>query len=133
MKGVMQLVSNEEIDAIAIYLSKLEYKSGKSSAKQIDKKTTKAELNGEKLFIDKTCHSCHGKDASTPIMPNYPSIAGQDREYLAQQIKDIKSGARSNGQTAAMKRVMHLVSDEEINAIAIYLSKLEYKPSKSNH
>ena len=38
--------------------------------------------------------------------------------YAAQQMKDIKSGARSNGMTAAMKGVMHLVSDEEIDAIA---------------
>jgi cytochrome c553 len=94
--------------------------------------TASAELDGAKLFTDKTCHSCHGKDASTPIMPNYPSIAGQAREYLVQQIKDIKSGARSNGQTAAMKGVMHLVSDEEIDAIALYLSKLDYKPGKSS-
>ncbi len=94
--------------------------------------TASAELDGAKLFTDKTCHSCHGKDANTPIMPNYPSIAGQGKEYLVQQIKDIKSGARSNGQTAAMKGVMHLVSDEEIDAIATYLSKLDFKPGKSS-
>ena len=38
--------------------------------------------------------------------------------------KDIKSGARSNGMTAAMKGVMHLVSDEEIDAIAQWLPSL---------
>ena len=90
-----------------------------------------ADLDGKALFTDKTCHSCHGKDASTPIMPNYPSIAGQGKEYLIQQIKDIKSGARSNGQTAAMKGVMHLVSDAEIEAIATYVASLPYKPGHS--
>lgn len=40
-------------------------------------------------------------------------------------MKDIKSGARNNGQTAAMKGVMGLVSDEEIKALADYLSKLK--------
>ena len=38
---------------------------------------------------------------------------------------DIKSGARANGNSAAMKGVMGLVSDEEIKAIAEYLSKLK--------
>jgi len=90
-----------------------------------------ADLDGAKLFTDKTCHSCHGKDASSPVVKGYPSIAGQAKEYLAQQIKDIKSGARSNGQTAAMKGVMHLVSDEEIDAIAAYLSTLPYKPGRA--
>ncbi|MCK5918921.1 MAG: cytochrome c4 [Cocleimonas sp.] len=92
--------------------------------------TASAELDGAKLFTDKTCHSCHGKDASTPILPIYPSIAGQGKEYLAQQIKDIKSGKRTNGRSDAMKGVMHLVSDDEIDAIALYLSKLPYKPGK---
>ncbi|MCK5727176.1 MAG: cytochrome c4 [Thiotrichaceae bacterium] len=94
--------------------------------------TASAELDGAKLFTDKTCHSCHGKDANTPLMPNYPSIGGQSAEYLALQMKDIKSGKRSNGQSAAMKGVMHLISDEEIDAIAKHLATLEYKPGKSS-
>jgi cytochrome c len=38
---------------------------------------------------------------------------------------DIKSGARANGQTAAMKGIMHLVSEEEMRAIADWLATLE--------
>ena len=40
-------------------------------------------------------------------------------------MKDIKSGARNNGQTAAMKGVMHLVNDEEIKAISMWLESLK--------
>ena len=58
-------------------------------------------------------------------MPNYPKLAGQNAAYAEAQMKDIKSGARNNGQTAAMKGVMHLVNDEEIKAIAEWLSKLK--------
>ncbi len=83
-------------------------------------------LDGAKLFQEKTCWSCHGKDAKTPIkgMP-YPKLAGQNAAYAEAQMKDIKSGARNNGQTAAMKGVMGLVNDEEIKALAIYLSTLK--------
>mgnify|MGYP000567488459 FL=1 len=83
-------------------------------------------LDGAKLYQDKTCWSCHGKDAKTPLkgMP-YPKLAGQNASYAEAQMKDIKSGARNNGQSAAMKGVMGLVSDEEIKAIAEYLSKLK--------
>jgi len=82
-------------------------------------------LDGAKLFKERTCFTCHGKDAKTPIMPNYPKLAGQNAAYAEQQMKDIKSGARSNGQTAAMKGVMHLVNDAEMKALAEYLSKLK--------
>ena len=81
-------------------------------------------LDGAELYKTKTCFSCHGADAKTPIMPAYPKRAGQNATYAAQQMKDIKSGARANGMSAAMKGVMHLVTDEEIEAIAQWLSTL---------
>lgn len=81
-----------------------------------------AAADGAELFKTKTCWSCHGKDAKTPIMPVYPKLAGQSAEYAYNQMVDIKSGARSNGQTAAMKGVMGLVSEDEMRAIAEWLS-----------
>ncbi|MCX8085830.1 MAG: c-type cytochrome [Rhodocyclaceae bacterium] len=82
-------------------------------------------LDGAKLYQEKTCWSCHGKDAKKTLTPAYPKLAGQNAAYAEQQMKDIKSGARSNGQSAAMKGVMGLVNDEEIKAIAQYLSTLK--------
>ncbi|MEQ8262531.1 cytochrome c [Pseudohaliea sp.] len=82
-------------------------------------------LDGEQLYKTKTCAACHGKDGNTPMMPSYPKIAGQNAAYAVQQMQDIKSGARANGNSAAMKGVMHLVSDEEIEAIAAWLATLE--------
>jgi cytochrome c len=81
--------------------------------------------DGAKLYAEKTCNACHGPKGDKPLMPNYPKIAGQNAAYIVQQMQDIKSGARNNGQTAAMKGVMHLVNDEEIKAIAEHLSKLK--------
>ena len=79
--------------------------------------------DGAALYKDKTCWSCHGKDAKTPLVPTYPKLAGQNAEYALAQMKDIKTGARSNGQSAAMKGVMHLVNDDEMKAIAEWLAK----------
>ena len=81
--------------------------------------------DGATLYTQKTCVACHGKDAKTPILPEYPKLAGQNEAYALQQMKDIKSGARSNGNTAAMKGVMHLVSEDEMKALAAYLSSLK--------
>ncbi|MER2560534.1 MAG: c-type cytochrome [Myxococcaceae bacterium] len=80
---------------------------------------------GAKLYMEKTCVACHGKDAKTPIMPDYPRLAGQSAAYAEKQMLDIKSGARSNGNTAAMKGVMPLVSEAEIKTLSIYLSSLQ--------
>ncbi|MES9963101.1 MAG: cytochrome c [Candidatus Sedimenticola sp. 20ELBAFRAG] len=81
--------------------------------------------DGAELYKTKTCWSCHGKDANTPIMPTYPKLAGQNADYAYNQMKDIKSGARANGMTAAMKGVMGLVTDEDMRAIADWLATLK--------
>ncbi|MDR3212611.1 MAG: c-type cytochrome [Azoarcus sp.] len=81
--------------------------------------------DGAALYVEKTCVACHGPKGDKPLLPSYPKIAGQNAAYAEQQIKDIKSGARANGQSAAMKGVMHLVDDEEIKALAAYLASLK--------
>ena len=81
--------------------------------------------DGAKLYAEKTCNACHGPQGNKPLLPIYPKIAGQNAAYAEQQMKDIKSGARNNSQTAAMKGVMHLVSDAEMKAIAEYLATLK--------
>jgi len=77
---------------------------------------------GAELYKSKTCFTCHGADANSPIMPVYPKLAGQNAVYLTNQMKDIKSGAREHGQTLVMKGIMANVSDEEIQAIAEWIS-----------
>ncbi len=78
--------------------------------------------DGAAIYASKGCAACHGADGKTPLMPTYPKVAGQTKEYTVQQLNDIKSGARSNGLSIAMKAIMASVSDDEINALGEYLS-----------
>ncbi|KHD06372.2 cytochrome C [Candidatus Thiomargarita nelsonii] len=76
---------------------------------------------GAALYNNKGCTACHGADAQTPIMPSYPKLAGQNKDYAVAQMKDIKSGARNNGLTALMKGIMASVSDAEMEDMAEWL------------
>ncbi len=84
-----------------------------------------AQADGAALYKTKTCWGCHGKDAKTPLLPTYPRLAGQNADYAFNQMKDIKSGARANGQSAAMQGVMALVTEAEMREIADWLSTLK--------
>ncbi|KZY43890.1 cytochrome C [Pseudoalteromonas shioyasakiensis] len=81
--------------------------------------------DGATLYTAKLCQTCHGAEGKAPIMPQYPKLNGQNKEYLLAQMKDIKSGARSNGMAAAMKAMVANVSEEEMAAIADYLSQVK--------
>lgn len=85
-------------------------------------------LDGAALYADPTkggCAACHGKDANTPLLPTYPKLGGQNADYAYNQIKDIQSGKRANGQSVAMKGILHMTTDEEKRAIAQWLSTLK--------
>lgn len=81
--------------------------------------------DGAALYAEKTCAACHGKDGKKTLMPDYPKIAGQNKAYLLKQMVDIKSGARANGNSAAMKGVMVIVNDDEIKALADFVSQMK--------
>jgi cytochrome c len=81
-----------------------------------------AEGDGKNLYVAKACATCHGMDANTPIMPVYPRLAGQNSQYLYDQMKAIKDGTRTNGQSAAMKPMMMNVSEEEMKIIADWIA-----------
>ncbi len=82
-------------------------------------------LDGAALYKERACIACHGAEGRVPVMTEYPKIAGQSKEYLLGQMKDIKSGSRSNAHAVAMTNVMHMISEEEMALVAEWLSTLE--------
>jgi len=81
-----------------------------------------AALDGAQLYATKACLSCHGPDGRTPMLPIYPKVAGQNAGYIYNQLRDLKSGARNNGQAAIMLGIMAGVSDAEMRAIADWVA-----------
>ena len=86
--------------------------------------TSAVAADGERLYAANACATCHEATGNEPNLPTYPRSAGQNREYLVRQMQDIKSGARDNGQSVAMRALVTNLSDADIVAIADYLSKL---------
>lgn len=82
-------------------------------------------IDGKQLFADKGCTACHGEDAATPLQEGYPRLSGQNADYVFNQLKDIKSGARANGQTAeTMKPMVEDLSEGDMRALADFLGTL---------
>ncbi len=87
-------------------------------------------LDAAELYVERTCIACHGAEGRVPVMSEYPRIAGQGKDYLLAQMKDIKSGVRKNAHSLAMKNVMHLMNDGEMQAMAEWLAGLPEKQQR---
>jgi cytochrome c553 len=68
------------------------------------------------------CAACHGAAGISPIPAN-PHLAGQHLDYLLQALSDYRSGARKGPNAIAMQAQLAAVSEEELDAIALYFSE----------
>lgn len=64
------------------------------------------------------CISCHGPDDKSA--GSIPALAGQSRDYIANAMKQFKSGERLG---TVMNRIAKGYSDEDIQTLANYFQK----------
>lgn len=77
---------------------------------------------GESIYKQR-CLQCHGDKAQGSNEAFFPSLKGQHEAYLSRQLIWIRDGHRKNANAAMVTEVKSL-SDEELDAVADYLSRL---------
>lgn len=65
------------------------------------------------------CAACHGNDG-VGILPEYPTLSGQHRDYLEQALHAYRRGTRQN---AIMQGFAATLTDQDIKALAAYFSQ----------
>jgi len=67
------------------------------------------------------CHGPRGKGKSEKIT-QFPRIGGQHRDYIIKNLNDFKAGLRGNDPGGMMQDIAKRLKDDEIKAVAEYLS-----------
>lgn len=126
MFGMLQDVTEDELLELAEHFSKQVLEKGKA---KVDDKQFEIGKNiylyGNKYNKTAGCFGCHGLDGTGNKLANYPSLKWQHKEYLMTQLKKFKSGDRSNDVNSIMRDVTSNLSNEEINAVAAYISLMD--------
>jgi cytochrome c553 len=83
---------------------------------------------GQALFMveGNGCVNCHGVNGKG-LAPNNsaaPVIGGQHKDYLVKQLKSFRGGDRGNDTSGMMVMIVGFLSDEDIEAVASYVSGL---------
>ena len=86
--------------------------------------STSADNEAGKALYTK-CASCHGPDGKTKALGKSEVIAGQSAPDLETKIAEYKAGTRDvAGMGALMKGQVATLSDDDIKAVAAYISTL---------
>ncbi|MBG6074579.1 cytochrome c [Polaromonas sp. CG_9.11] len=80
-----------------------------------------ADINAGKAKASATCAVCHGAQGMSSL-PNAPHLAGQPQIYLAEQLKNYRSGKRTH---EVMGVVAKPLSDAEIDNLSGWYASLQ--------
>lgn len=70
------------------------------------------------------CIACHGPNGAGSAPARFPRIGGQHAAYLSKALKDFKAETRNNDHQAMMRDIAGRMNNEEIEAVASYISGL---------
>jgi cytochrome c553 len=100
---------------------------------QKDKETMQALLavgsnlyrNGNLSSEVSACIACHGPSGEGNKPAAFPALRSQHADYLIKTLNDYKSGVRSKNPDNMMNMITKKMSDEEIKAVAYYISTMK--------
>ena len=79
---------------------------------------------GIKQLSVAACSACHSPTGNGNAPAGFPSLSGQHPEYTLLQLKAFRSGERQNDQSSMMRAVVERLTDQELEALASYVSGL---------
>lgn len=71
------------------------------------------------------CVACHGPYAEGNKPAAYPGLHSQHADYLIKTLTDFKNGTRSNNRENMMHMIAKKMTDEDIKAVAYYISTMK--------
>lgn len=123
MAPIVAGLDEQDMKDLAAYYSDQQPQGGYANEEYVDR--------GEEIYRGGSfesgfaaCMSCHGPAGSGNPLGRIPRVAGQHAEYTVTQLKAFRSGERSNDPYGIMRDVAKRMTDEEIRAVAEYISGL---------
>ena len=121
MSGMAAGLSDADMKNIAAWLATQKPKSGFAKNADLVKLGEKIYKGGIADRQVPACAGCHSPTGAG-IPSQYPRLAGQHAEYVANQLVGFRDGTRKNN--ASMTQVSAKLNDKEIKALADYVAGL---------
>lgn len=124
MNGMVKDLSDADMKAVAVYFSE---QKRKPNAVTLSGETLEA---AQKLYHAgdparglPTCAGCHGPNGAG-LPAQFPRLSGQLAGYTTAQLKNFRSGDRTNDPNSMMRDVAYKLTEDEIALLADYIAGL---------
>ena len=123
MAGMVAALSPDDMRNLAAYFSGQKPAPAAAKDKDLAAKGEKIYRGGIASIGVPACTGCHGPTGSgLPVQ--FPRLAGQHGEYIETQLKNFRISERANDPGKMMQIVAMKMSDQDMKAVAEYISGL---------
>ena len=123
MSGMVATLSNTDMHNIAEYFSKQTLNLGQAKINGVGSIGEKIYRAGIQANGVPACAACHGA-AGDGLPVKYPRLGGQHTEYILNQLRQFRLGARANDEAKMMHTIAAKLTDQEMEAVADYIQGL---------
>jgi cytochrome c553 len=122
MAGMVAALSPEDMNDIAAYFAVQSAKSGTGESSAIGHKLY---FGGDSAKGITACVACHGVNGKGMQQAGFPSIAGQNKDYLKKQLANFRDASRGNDNNGIMRNIAIKLSDADVEELIQYMSSLK--------
>ena len=128
MSAQVTNLKEQDMEDLAAYFSSQKRTLGAATDAAMRELGQRIYRGGNETKAVPACMACHSPDGAGNPPAQYPSLGGQNADYVAKTLMDFRSGARGTAPKDAGGKIMHDIAkrmdDAEIKAVAHYVSGL---------
>lgn len=122
MAGMVATLSPTEMQDLAAYFASQTLKPTAAQANTIGKSLYQG---GDSERGITACIACHGNEGKGAALAGFPNVASQSVDYLKSQLAKFRDGSRHNDMNSMMTNITAKLTDDDIAALAEYMSSLK--------
>ena len=123
MTGMLNALNDQDMANVAAYYASQPLAQGAAEPEKVALGETLYKAGIAEIGAA-ACSACHSPNGEGLSSAGYPALSGQDPAYTELQLKAFRSGMRDNDDAQVMRSIAARLSDEEIAALASYVSGL---------
>lgn len=123
MMGNVLALTPEDMADIAAYFGN-QVNTGLQADPSVAKAGEKLYRGGDKARGIPACMACHGPSGAGIDTAKFPPLRGQHSVYVAKQLTDYASGARTSDPNGIMQTIAKRLSADDIHLISSYVQGL---------
>jgi len=124
MTGMAMAVQDDALGEVSAYFASQQAQPAVPVKPELVDQGKQLYMGGDPETGVTACAACHGPNGNGNPAARFPSLGSQHAAYTIKQLQMFRDGSRANDPNEMMRNIAVKLSEQDIEALAMYLSTL---------